>query len=96
MSKAEEKPDIHHNTAQRRFEITLDGRAAELTYHLDAERITFAHTGVPAEFQGRGIGGMLVKAGLEFAEEQNLKVIPLCSFVATYIERHPQYQRLLA
>jgi hypothetical protein len=86
--------DIRHNANAQRFEIALDGHVAELTYRIDGYRIIFTHTAVPTTFQGRGIAGALVKAGLEYAQEQKLKVIPICSFVADYLKRHPQYKSL--
>jgi predicted GNAT family acetyltransferase len=88
--------DITHNIAKHRFEVRIDGHEGELTYQLDGNRILFTHTGVPDEFQGRGIGAALVKAGLDYAAEQKFRVVPMCSFVAAYIKRHPQYQPLLA
>jgi uncharacterized protein len=89
-------PEIQHNRDEHRFEATLDGHRAELTYRLSGDRIVFTHTGVPVEFRGKGIAAALVKAGLAFALEQNLKVVPMCSYVAAYIKRNPEYQHLLA
>ncbi|MFC3432111.1 MULTISPECIES: GNAT family N-acetyltransferase [Sphingobium] len=42
------------------------------------------------------MGSRLISAALQDAREQGLKVIPLCEFVAAYIERHPEEQDLLA
>ena len=51
---------------------------------------------MPAALEGRGIGGALAKAGLEFARANHLQVVPLCPFVRSYIERKPEYQPLVS
>ena len=88
--------DPIHNLEAERFEISQEGFLAVLDYELHPGRIVFTHTEVPAELEGRGLGGRLAKAGLEYARSQGLKVTPQCWFVAGYIERHPEYQDLLA
>jgi predicted GNAT family acetyltransferase len=87
--------DVTHNLDKKRFEVHLDGHTAELTYHLSGNTIVFTHTGVPAALEGRGIGSLLVKAGLEYAKASNLKVQALCWFVDGYIQRHAEYQELV-
>jgi uncharacterized protein len=86
--------DVIHNTAQRRFEVHLDSHTAELDYRLSGNTIIFIHTGVPSALEGRGIGSLLVKTGLEYAQKNNLKVQTLCWFVAGYLQRHAEYQDL--
>jgi predicted GNAT family acetyltransferase len=82
---------VINNEAARRFELIVEGEAAELTYLLQPESVTFLHTGVPEKLRGRGIAPKLAKAGLEFACEKELTVVPLCPFVAAYIKQHPEY-----
>lgn len=55
----------------------------------------FTHTGVPPAYEGQGIASALVKEGLAYARKEGYKVVPLCSFVAAYIKRHPEYADLL-
>jgi predicted GNAT family acetyltransferase len=66
-----------------------------LAYRLAEGKIIFTHTGVPAEFSGQGIGSLLARAGLDYARAQSLAVVPLCSFIAGYIQKHPEYQDLV-
>ena len=85
---------VIHNTDQKRFEIHMEGQIAEINYRLLGNTITFTHTGVPHALEGRGIGSLLVKTGLEYARENKLKVQSLCWFVTRYIQRHVEYQEL--
>ena len=81
--------NVIHNTEHKRFEVRLDSHIAELNYRLNGDTITFTHTGVPSALEGRGIGSLLVGAGLKYAKENNLKVKSLCWFVDKYMQRHP-------
>ena len=86
--------DIKHDGKQGRFHALVDGLQCELDYRLDGQRMLFTHTGVPPRLEGRGIAAQLVKQGLEWAKAQSLQVVPLCSYVQTYLRRHPEYQSL--
>ena len=87
--------NVIHNTEQKRFEVHLDSHIAELDYRLIGNTIIFTHTGVPTPLEGRGIGSILVKTGLEYAKENNLKIQSTCWFVDGYLQRHKEYQDLI-
>ena len=87
---------ITDNPAHHRFEVSLDGRTAFASYRRDGNVLLVYHTEVPREFEGRGIGSALVKGVLDIAREQGLKVKPFCSFVAAYMQRHPETADLRA
>jgi hypothetical protein len=86
---------VVHNTAAKRFEISLDGQIAFSKYLLVGEKIIIEHTEVPVELEGRSIGSRIVRAALDYARAQKLKVMPLCPFTAGFIHRHPEYQDLV-
>jgi predicted GNAT family acetyltransferase len=86
--------NVIHNKEENRFEVRLDSHIAELTYLLNEDIIIFTHTGVPPALEGRGLGSLLVKTGLDFARNNNLKVQSLCWFVNKYIQKHTEYRDL--
>jgi predicted GNAT family acetyltransferase len=86
---------VQDNPEAKRFEAHLEGQLAVAEYHLGNDIITFTHTEVPEALEGKGVGGELVKAALEAARERELKVVPLCPFVANYIRRHKKYRDLV-
>lgn len=88
--------DIADNPAEQRFELKAEGKMAYSTYRLADGRITFLHTEVPKELEGRGIGSALAKHVLEEARRRNLKVVASCPFIKAYIGKHLEYQGLLA
>lgn len=87
--------DINHNTDKNCFETTIDGHTGFISYQDQGDSIIYDHTIVPSELGGKGVGSALVKHALNYARNENKKVIPQCSFVASYINKHPEYQDLL-
>lgn len=91
----DQPPAVIHDEKSHRFIVAEEGATAELAYRTSGNQIIFTHTGVPQALEGRGIGSALAKAGLEYARQQAMEVVPLCPFVRGYIERKPEYQPLL-
>jgi uncharacterized protein len=86
---------VSDNPAQHRFELAVDGHIAASYYEIADGVITFAHTEVPPELGGKGIGSKLIKGALDQVRAKGLKVIVQCPFVKAYIEKHPEYDDLL-
>jgi predicted GNAT family acetyltransferase len=87
--------DIEHHPEKHRFEVKIGSGRAELVYRKAGEVLIFHHTGVPEAYEGRGIGGALVKAGLDYVREHGLRAVALCPFVKAYIEKNPEYKTLI-
>lgn len=87
--------DVTNNTAEKRYELTVEGHVAATYYKISDGIITFVHTEVPKELGGKGIGSKLIKGALDQVRAAGLKVIPQCPFVKAYIEKHAEYRDLL-
>jgi predicted GNAT family acetyltransferase len=87
--------DVVDNTAEQRFELTVEGHLAAAYYQRADGVITFVHTEVPSELGGKGVGSKLVKGALDLVRAEGLKVIAECPFVKGWIEKHPDYTGLL-
>ena len=73
------------------------GFEAEMTFRKAADgTITIDHTGVPPEYEGRGIAARLVNRAIADAREQGFKITPVCSYVVLQFRRHPEWADLLA
>ncbi|HEY9228200.1 MAG TPA: GNAT family N-acetyltransferase [Gemmatimonadaceae bacterium] len=87
---------VENNEFGRRFELRTSEGHAELQYHYRGpDTIVLVHTDVSPELQGRGLAGKLAHAALEFARTNKLGVVPVCPFVQSYLERHPEYADLV-
>jgi uncharacterized protein len=89
--------EVADNPDKRRYEARLDGElAGYLFYEARSDRLVLVHTEVADEFEGRGVGGLLVAGTLDDVRSRGLLVTPLCPFATAYIERHPEYADLVA
>jgi len=88
---------ITDNRHHHRFEMKRDGKLSIVDYQqVDDETIALTHTEVDPSQEGQGVGSHLVQGVLEYVERNNLKIVPLCSFVAVYIKRHPDWNRVVS
>ena len=87
--------DVINNTAEKRYELTVEGHTAATYYKISDGVITFIHTEVPPELGGKGVGSKLVKGALDQVRAEGLKVIAQCPFVHAYIDKHAEYADLL-
>jgi uncharacterized protein len=99
LEAAEGSPDeaeVVDVPEKSRYELRLDGRLIGLAaYRRRDGCIAFTHTEVDESCEGRGFGSRLVGVALEDALREGLEVVPLCPFVAHYVERHPEYESLV-
>ncbi len=88
--------DVVHRPERSRFEAETDDMLSVADYRLSGKVMQMTHTEVPPQLQGRGIAAALVAAALDHARANGLKVDPLCSYAARYMQRHPESRDLLA
>ena len=88
--------DVVNNERKSRFEIEVEGEMGVADYRRRGERIEFTHTEVPESLRGQGVGEALARGALEEAKREGLEVVPTCKFIRSYIDRHPEFQDLLA
>jgi predicted GNAT family acetyltransferase len=85
---------VRDNTALQRFEMNVEGSVVFANYRIDAGTVTITHTETPAALRGRGIASQLVRGALELIDSRKQKIIAGCSFVAGYLAKHPEWQKL--
>jgi predicted GNAT family acetyltransferase len=84
-----------HSEASR-YELhdgsTLAGIAE---YQLRDDSIIFTHTKVSSAYEGQGAGSQLAREALDYAHRRGLRIVVRCPFIASWIERHPDYADLV-
>ena len=89
-------PVVTDNPAEHRFEITLGPtRLGHARYVDKGGRRIFVHTEIDPEHEGQGYASTLVRAALDDARAHETLIVPLCPYVADWIERHPDYADLV-
>lgn len=88
---------ITRNDDEHRYEAHLDGAVAGYAeYVVDGSTITFTHTVVGDEYEGKGVASALARYSLdEVRSRGGMTVVPQCPFYRGWIEKHPDYQDLL-
>ncbi|HEX8561817.1 MAG TPA: GNAT family N-acetyltransferase [Flavobacterium sp.] len=84
------------NEVESQFELHLEGTIAFLEFVSKENTVYLTHTSVPKDLERQGVGSQLVQNTLDHLKKTHREVLPLCSFVAYYIDNHPEYHSLLS
>ncbi len=88
---------LKNNTHRHRFESETDGKLSIVEYQsVDDETLALTHTEVDPSLEGQGVGSKLVESVLQYIEQNNLKIVPLCPFITVYLKRHPDWNRVVS
>ena len=69
---------------------------AHITYVYEEENvIAIDHTFVSPELRGKSIAAKLLAEVVKMAREENLKVIPVCSYAVAKLTRNDEYEDIL-
>ena len=91
-----EKIQLRVDDKANRLELAIEGAMAFIEYKLHDKRLFLVHTEVPAEHEGKGVGGAIVKKALQYAKDNDYKIIPICPFVQSYLKRHEEWSDIVA
>ena len=87
---------VIHEKENERFVIYAEGNEVYVEYTMRNNTIDLHHTYTHPALRGKGLAAHVVRAALEFAKENNLKVIPTCSYVQSFIAKNDEYKELAA
>lgn len=86
---------VTQNEDKNRFEIQIDDHTAVAEYIIKGGKLVLTHTEVPEVLEGNGIAGRLAKYAFQYAKDNDLKVMPLCPYMAAYVKRHPEVREVV-
>jgi uncharacterized protein len=90
------EPTVVHAPERHRYEIHVDGALAGFaTYRRVDGRFVFEHTEIDPSFEGRGLGSHLARGALDDVEAQDERVVPLCPFIRSWLDKHPERSGLV-
>lgn len=88
--------ELVDHTDARRYELRSgDDVLGFIDYRLHDDTITLVHTEVDPAHSGKGHAATLVRHALDDARERGLAVVPMCPYVASWIDKHPDYADLV-
>jgi len=88
--------EVIHEKGNERFVIYVEGNEVYVEYTMRNNTIDLNHTYTHPALRGKGLAAHVVRAALEFAKENNLKVIPTCSYTQSFIAKNDEYKKLVA
>ncbi len=88
--------ELFNNKEANQFELHFDEGPALIEYVIRDNKIHLTHTEVPQSLKGKGVAGVLVEKVLQYIKEKEMILVPMCSYVARYVDNNPQWHSLLS
>ena len=88
--------EVVNNEAASRYELFLDDELVGIAdYEVAGDHVVIPHTEIVQPLRGQGLGAVLVRGVLDDLRQSGRGVVPLCWYVAEYIDDHPDYKNLV-
>lgn len=88
-------PRLTNNEKLSVFEFETNGEPAKVMYAKRKDVLYLNYAFVPGTLRGQGVGGEMMEAVLEYARENELKIVPICSYTVRYMNQHREWDDLL-
>lgn len=86
-------PIFANNIEASRFEYQMDGKAAFASYRRNGNVLFIDHVEAPEALRSKGAAGTLMKHIYDRAVREGWKIVPICSYAATWLRRHEDAQK---
>jgi hypothetical protein len=87
---------VTDDEARRRYVLTVgDEEAGAADYRRDGDAVVIEHTVVDTARREKGLGTELARGALDDLRRRGLRLVPQCPFIATFVDRHPEYADLV-
>ena len=78
------------------FTISVEGRPVGSIEYADRDgQRVLIHTEIDEAFSGRGLATILAGEALTATREAGLRIVPVCTLVAGYVDKHPEFRAVV-
>ena len=91
-----DEQQLNVNTKSHQLELEIDGSIAFIEYKLFRDTLFLIHTEVPSALKGKGAAGAPVQKALQYAKNNNYRIVPICPFVRSFLEKHKEWNDIVA
>jgi hypothetical protein len=84
------------NDALHHLELEVEGSIAFIEYRLVRDMLFLIHTEVLPGLEGKGVASAIVQKALQYAKDNNCKIVPICNFVRSYLKKHKEWNDIVA
>lgn len=83
------------NTLEHRFELEENDHTVFADYRRDGDTLYISHVEAPPPLRGTGAAGRLMQHIADMAHQEKLTIVPMCSYAAAWLQRHPEHHALI-
>ncbi|MDP1617565.1 GNAT family N-acetyltransferase [Phenylobacterium sp.] len=84
------EPEIRDAPERRRYELSMLGDVAVVTYNLNPPNLMITETLVPERLEGQGLASRLARHVIADAKARGLLILPVCPYFSAYLQKHPE------
>lgn len=93
----ESAESFRNNEEKKRYELQGEQHTAIADYILNKKGVIYlTHTEVPKEAEGEGMATRLINKVMREIDDKDYELVPICPFVKVFLQRNPEWKRLLA
>jgi predicted GNAT family acetyltransferase len=88
--------EVRDAPERARYEILVDGTFAGYAHYQPYEgSLVFDHTVIKEDFAGQGLASKLARGALDDVRSQQGRIVPLCEYIAGWLEKNTDYDDLV-
>ena len=87
---------IKYNDAANRYEMRFGELVVYANVRKDKNTLYVDYVFASQELRGKGAAGEFMNKLMDVVRAEKLKVVPLCGYAATWLQRHTGYQDLVS
>ena len=88
---------VERDDERSRYQGSVDGQLVTvIDFRREGDVLVVTHTGTEPRWRGHGLAGETTRQALVDVRAAGLRVLPVCSFTADYLDSHPEVQDLRA
>lgn len=91
-----ENNHITYNKAEQRYEMPFGHVVVYANVRKEKHTLYIDYVFAPPELRGKGVAGEFMRKLMDVVRAENLKVVPVCGYAASWLERHRDYQHLIS
>ncbi len=87
---------VTYNVAEKRYEMPFDHLMVYANVRKDTKTLYIDYVFAPPELRGKGAAGQFMMKLMDVVRTEELKVVPICGYAASWLRRHSDYHDLVS
>ena len=87
---------VTYNVTEKRYEMQFGHLLVYANVRRDTNTLYIDYVFAPPELRGRGAAGQFMMKLMDVVRAEQLKVVPICGYAASWLQRHSEYHDLVS